>query len=41
MVPSRDLDFGDYRLLEVDHRTVIPYDVNVRVLVTAADVLHS
>nr|YP_004123389.1 cytochrome c oxidase subunit II [Cephalothrix sp. SCS-2010]ADD62182.1 cytochrome c oxidase subunit II [Cephalothrix sp. SCS-2010]QKJ80233.1 cytochrome c oxidase subunit II [Cephalothrix sp. BMK-2020] len=41
MIPTSDLDYGDYRLLEVDHRTVVPYDVNVRVLVTAADVLHS
>lgn len=41
MVPSSDLEFGDYRLLEVDHRTVVPYRVNIRILVTAADVLHS
>lgn len=41
MVPSVDLEFGDYRLLEVDHRAVVPVDCNVRVLVTAADVLHS
>lgn len=41
MVPTSDLQFGDYRLLEVDHRTVVPYNVNVRILVTAADVLHS
>lgn len=41
IVPSSDLEFGDYRLLEVDHRTVVPYRVNIRILVTAADVLHS
>lgn len=41
MVPARDLARGDYRLLEVDHRTVVPVGVDVRVLVTAADVLHS
>lgn len=41
MIPSSDLEFGDYRLLEVDHRTVVPYSVNIRILVTAADVLHS
>ncbi len=41
MVVSSDLGFGDYRLLEVDHRAVVPVDCNVRVLVTAADVLHS
>nr|YP_009003679.1 cytochrome c oxidase subunit II [Iwatanemertes piperata]AHB53104.1 cytochrome c oxidase subunit II [Iwatanemertes piperata] len=41
MVASSDLESGDYRLLEVDHRTVVPVGVDVRVLVTAADVLHS
>lgn len=41
MLSSDDLNSGDYRLLEVDHRTVVPYCVDVRVLVTAADVLHS
>lgn len=41
MVRSSDLVRGDYRLLEVDHRTVVPAGVDVRVLVTAADVLHS
>lgn len=41
MVASSDLSFGDYRLLEVDHRAVVPVSCTVRVLVTAADVLHS
>jgi len=29
------------RLLEVDNRVVLPVNSHVRVLVTAADVLHS
>ena len=41
MVPTSDLEVGDYRLLEVDHRAVVPVSCTVRVLVTAADVLHS
>ena len=41
MLPDDDLVSGDYRLLEVDHRTVVPYSVDIRVLITAADVLHS
>ena len=41
IIPARDLESGDFRLLEVDHRTVVPVGVDVRVLVTAADVLHS
>lgn len=38
---SEDLSSGDYRLLDVDHRSVVPYFVDIRVLVSAADVLHS
>jgi cytochrome c oxidase subunit 2 len=41
MVGDDDLFSGDCRLLEVDHRVVVPCLVDVRVLVTAADVLHS
>nr|QIZ12651.1 cytochrome c oxidase subunit II [Callochiton steinenii] len=41
MVPTSELNFGDYRLLEVDHRSVLPMNTNIRILVTAADVLHS
>jgi cytochrome c oxidase subunit 2 len=32
---------GRFRLLDVDHRVVLPVNTHVRVLVTAADVLHS
>lgn len=32
---------GEERLLEVDNRMVIPVDTKVRVMVTAADVIHS
>nr|YP_009192172.1 cytochrome c oxidase subunit II [Owenia fusiformis]ALO81687.1 cytochrome c oxidase subunit II [Owenia fusiformis] len=41
MIPTEELDMGGYRLLEVDHRAVLPVGVEVRVLVSAADVLHS
>lgn len=41
IIASDDLEIGEYRLLEVDHRAVLPMDSNIRVLVTAADVLHS
>merc|ERR1712146_437488 len=36
-----DLEFGHLRLLEVDNRVILPDETHVRVLVTAADVLHS
>jgi len=40
-VPERDLVAGQYRLLEVDHRMVVPTGIDVRVVVTSADVIHS
>jgi len=41
MIPTDDLEMGQFRLLEVDNRIVVPVDTRVRVVVTAADVLHS
>ena len=39
-VPDSDLEEGNLRLLEVDNRVVLPVDTHVRLIVTAADVLH-
>nr|YP_009469106.1 cytochrome c oxidase subunit II [Charonia lampas]AOY34912.1 cytochrome c oxidase subunit II [Charonia lampas]AVC55720.1 cytochrome c oxidase subunit II [Charonia lampas] len=41
MIPTNDLEPGDFRLLEVDHRVVLPTQTDIRVLVTSADVIHS
>nr|ABW71565.1 cytochrome oxidase subunit II [Poeoptera sharpii] len=41
MVPTSDLPLGHFRLLEVDHRVIVPTGSKVRVIVTADDVLHS
>nr|YP_010001031.1 cytochrome c oxidase subunit II [Chloropsis hardwickii]QOD96969.1 cytochrome c oxidase subunit II [Chloropsis hardwickii] len=41
MTPTTDLPLGHFRLLEVDHRVVVPMSSTVRVIVTADDVLHS
>nr|YP_006303627.1 cytochrome c oxidase subunit II [Trachinops taeniatus]AEK53187.1 cytochrome c oxidase subunit II [Trachinops taeniatus] len=41
MIPTQDLTPGQFRLLEVDHRVVVPADSPIRVLVSAEDVLHS
>lgn len=40
MIPESDLEVGDFRLLEVDNRLVVPVDTHLRVIVTAADVIH-
>nr|YP_009121410.1 cytochrome c oxidase subunit II [Holacanthus clarionensis]YP_009159351.1 cytochrome c oxidase subunit II [Holacanthus passer]YP_009159364.1 cytochrome c oxidase subunit II [Holacanthus ciliaris]AJF41564.1 cytochrome c oxidase subunit 2 [Holacanthus clarionensis]AKQ08961.1 cytochrome c oxidase subunit II [Holacanthus passer]AKQ08974.1 cytochrome c oxidase subunit II [Holacanthus ciliaris] len=41
MIPTQDLMPGQFRLLETDHRMVVPVESPVRVLVSAEDVLHS
>lgn len=41
MLPLEDITLGNLRLLEVDNRVVLPVNVHIRVIVSAADVLHS
>ena len=41
MVPDSDLELGQFRLLEVDNKVVVPVDCHVRMIITATDVLHS
>ena len=41
MIPDKDLEEGDLRLLTVDNKLVLPINKNIHVLVTAGDVLHS
>lgn len=41
MIPEDELEIGELRLLEVDNRVVLPISTHIRILVTAADVLHS
>jgi len=40
MVADDDLKPGDFRLLEVDNEVVLPVNTHIRILVSAADVLH-
>nr|YP_010954825.1 cytochrome c oxidase subunit II [Hemisodorcus rubrofemoratus]AFQ62324.1 cytochrome c oxidase subunit II [Cheironitis sp. MJTNT-2012]WMW30210.1 cytochrome c oxidase subunit II [Hemisodorcus rubrofemoratus] len=41
MIPASDLKKSNFRLLDVDNRAVLPYNSQIRLMVTAADVLHS
>lgn len=41
MVPEKDLKAGQVRLLSTDNPVVLPVDTNIRLLITANDVLHS
>ena len=36
-----DLELGQFRLLDVDNKVVIPTDTHIRLIVTGADVIHS
>nr|AAC64097.1 cytochrome oxidase subunit II [Simulium bivittatum]AAC64098.1 cytochrome oxidase subunit II [Simulium bivittatum] len=41
MIPTNELDTNGFRLLDVDNRIVLPMNTQIRILVTAADVIHS
>ena len=41
MVPEDELKIGELRLLEVDNHVVVPTNTHIRIIVSAADVLHS
>ena len=41
LLSADDLTPGAFRLLEVDNRVVLPVNTHIRLLVSAADVLHS
>jgi cytochrome c oxidase subunit 2 len=41
ITPLNSLNESEFRLLEVDNRVILPYLTQIRLLVTAADVIHS
>jgi len=41
IIPSNELENRIFRLLDVDNRTIIPFNIHVRILISSADVLHS
>nr|AFQ62307.1 cytochrome c oxidase subunit II [Enicmus brevicornis] len=41
MIPTNDLNSFNFRLLEVDNRVVIPFESQIRMLVSSTDVIHS
>lgn len=41
IIPANELENNSFRLLDVDNRTVVPINSQIRTLITAADVLHS
>nr|ARA95371.1 cytochrome c oxidase subunit II [Macrobrachium rosenbergii]QCQ82064.1 cytochrome oxidase subunit II [Macrobrachium rosenbergii]QTX96596.1 cytochrome c oxidase subunit II [Macrobrachium rosenbergii]QTX96609.1 cytochrome c oxidase subunit II [Macrobrachium rosenbergii]UPO69321.1 cytochrome c oxidase subunit II [Macrobrachium rosenbergii] len=41
MVSSKDISESEFRLLEVDNRTILPMNTQIRALISAGDVIHS
>nr|ARO74695.1 cytochrome c oxidase subunit II [Mexistrophia reticulata] len=41
MTPESNLNKGEFRLLEVDNRPILPLKVNTSVITTSADVIHA
>uniref|UniRef100_Q09T50 Cytochrome c oxidase subunit 2 n=2 Tax=Galloisiana TaxID=73579 RepID=Q09T50_9NEOP len=41
MIPTNEMEVSGFRLLDVDNRITLPINTHIRVIVTAADVLHS
>nr|YP_010526593.1 cytochrome c oxidase subunit II [Megaxyela euchroma]UXP85885.1 cytochrome c oxidase subunit II [Megaxyela euchroma] len=41
MIPTNELKLNSFRLLDVDNHTVLPMKWDIRMVVSAADVLHS
>nr|QTZ19009.1 cytochrome c oxidase subunit 2 [Mycomya sp. WQY006] len=41
MIPTNEMNLENFRLLDVDNRIVLPMNSQIRILVSAADVIHS
>nr|YP_009497825.1 cytochrome c oxidase subunit II [Prismostictoides unihyala]AWT58504.1 cytochrome c oxidase subunit II [Prismostictoides unihyala] len=41
MIPSNELSLNNFRLLDVDNRIILPMNNQIRIMVTATDVIHS
>nr|QIH96321.1 cytochrome c oxidase subunit II [Amara aulica] len=41
MTSNNDMQINDFRLLDVDNRIILPFNTQIRILVTATDVIHS
>nr|YP_010310696.1 cytochrome c oxidase subunit II [Bradysia odoriphaga]UMY76231.1 cytochrome c oxidase subunit 2 [Bradysia odoriphaga] len=41
MIPVNEMKLNNFRLLDVDNRIVLPFNTKIRILISAADVIHS
>nr|YP_010953288.1 cytochrome c oxidase subunit II [Psilochorema bidens]WMQ76549.1 cytochrome c oxidase subunit II [Psilochorema bidens] len=41
MIQTKDLKMNEFRLLEVDNRIIMPMNIQVRIIISSTDVIHS
>lgn len=41
IIQTKDLENSGFRLIDVDNRTILPIHTQIRILISAADVIHS
>lgn len=41
IIPTQELEINNFRLLDVDNRVILPINSQIRILITATDVIHS
>nr|UEK25901.1 cytochrome c oxidase subunit II [Carcinoscorpius rotundicauda] len=41
MIPDQSMNSFSFRLLDVDNRTILPINTQIRIMITAADVIHA
>jgi len=41
IIPTNEMEDNIFRLLDVDNRTLVPYNIHVRILISSSDVLHA
>nr|UJM44107.1 cytochrome c oxidase subunit 2 [Pseudolycoriella hygida] len=41
MIPINEMNNNNFRLLDVDNRIILPFNINIRVLISSTDVIHS
>nr|QWB85859.1 cytochrome c oxidase subunit II [Ulochaetes vacca] len=41
MIPNENIKMFNFRLLDVDNRTIIPFESQIRMMITSSDVIHS
>nr|UJG45425.1 cytochrome c oxidase subunit II [Agrypnia pagetana] len=41
MIPTNKLNMNEFRLIEVDNRIILPMKTQIRIMISASDVIHS